>query len=690
MGLGFLVPAFLAGLTALLVPVVLHLRHRERDLPFRFPSLMFLRRIPIRTARRRRITDWILLLLRASVLAVLVAAFARPFLGRAETTAGAAPARAVVILLDRSLSMGYRGVWPAALDSARAVVASLAPADRAALVLFDIEAEVAQPLTADRGAVLGALSSAASVSRGTRYAAALRTARQLLAGTEGQRGEVVVITDLQRSGLAGLAGLELPADILVRSISVAPTLRGNTALIGAEVQRVPDGERSRLLVSARLSSRELVTPRRARLSLTVNGRAAGAREVTLPADGPLAVAFDAVPLPAGRARGTITLEPDGLPGDDTFRFVVPAETALRVLLLAPGDAGEEETLYLQRALGIGREPRIAIERRVAGALDARTLRGASAVILLDAPLPSGTVGARLDVWIRAGGGLVVAAGRRLAARGVSAGALLPGAVRGVIERTEDHGGTIGEVSLDHPIFTPFRDAAGALGAARFLRYPRLEPVPGATVLARFDDGVPALLEVARGSGQVLLLGIPLDAINGDFPLQPAYLPFLRRLAVFAAGHDVAPLWRITGESGLLPEGVREPVIATPGGALLRPAPDSGRRAMPFAESGFYEVYEGRAAGEPREVFAVNPPAAESDLTPADPRELLLGVRRSDSLHTAAAPPPTAAEREGRQRLWRILLTLAALLLLLETLVANRGRRASATSVVPAPPEGSAS
>jgi hypothetical protein len=586
--------------------------------------------------------------------------------------------------------MGYRGVWPAALDSVRAAVGSLAPTDRAALVLFDAEAEVAQPLTGDHAAVLGALSNAAPVPRGTRYVAALRTARQVLAGAEGQRGEVLVITDLQRSGLAGLAGLELPADILVRSISVAPTRRGNTALIGAELQRVPDGERSRLLVSARVSSRELGTPRHARLSLTVNGRSAGVREVTLPADGPLAVAFDAVSLPSGRARGTIALEPDELPGDDTFRFVVPAEDALRVLVLSPGDTGEEETLYLQRALGIGREPRIVIESRAAGGLDARALRGVSVVILLDAPLPSGMVGGGLDAWVRAGGGLVIAAGRRLAARGVTPGTLLPGAVRGSIERTEDRGGTIGEVSLDHPIFTPFRDAAGALGAARFLRYPRLEPVPGATVLARFDDGAAALLESSRGSGRVLLLGIPLDAINGDFPLQPAYLPFLRRLAVFAAGHDVAPLWRTTGESGLLPEGVHQPVIATPGGALLRPAPDSGRRAMPFAESGFYEVYEGRAAGEPREVFAVNPPAAESDLTPADPRELLLGVRRSDSLHTATAPPPTAAEREGRQRLWRMLLTLAALLLLLETLVANRGRRASASSVVPAPPEGNVS
>lgn len=690
MGLGFLVPAFLAGLAALLVPLVLHLRHRERDRPFRFPSLMFLRRIPIRTARRRRITDWLLLALRVSVLAALVGAFARPFLGRAETGGGAVPARAVVILLDRSLSMGYRGVWPAALDSARAAIGSLAPADRAALVLFDVEAEVAQPLTGDRGALLGALTNAAPVTRGTRYAAGLRAARQLLAGAEGQRGEVVVITDLQRSGLTGLAGLELPADLQVRPISVAPSRRGNSALIGAEVQRVPDGERSTLLVSARVSSRELTTPRHARLTLMLNGRPAGVRDVTLPADGSLAVAFDAVPLPTGRARGTIALDADDLPGDDTFRFVVPAEDALRVLLLRPGDAGAEETLYLERALGIGREPRIVIERRPAGALDPRALRGAAAVILFDAPLPAGSASGTLDAWVRAGGGLVVAAGRRIAARGVSAGSLLPGSVRGEIERTEDRGGTIGEVSLEHPIFTPFRDAAGALGAARFLRYPRLDTVPGATVLARFDDGAAALLEMPRGSGRAVLLGIPLDALNGDFPLQPAYLPFLRRLAIFAAGHDPVPLWRITGESGLLPEGVREPVIGTPAGALLRPAPDSGRRAMPFAESGFYEVFEGRAAGEPREVVAVNPPPAESDLTPADARELLLGVRRGDSLHTAAAAPPTTAEREGRQRLWRILLALAALLLLFETVVANRGRRATAASAVAASPEGSVS
>ena len=47
MGLGFLVPAFLVGLAALAVPVILHLRHRDTERPQKFPSLMFLELLPI-------------------------------------------------------------------------------------------------------------------------------------------------------------------------------------------------------------------------------------------------------------------------------------------------------------------------------------------------------------------------------------------------------------------------------------------------------------------------------------------------------------------------------------------------------------------------------------------------------------------------------------------------------------------
>ncbi len=686
-GLSFLVPAFLAGLAALALPVLFHLRHRERDRPHRFPSLMFLRRIPIRTAQRRRITDWLLLLLRAGVVALLVAAFARPFVGMPAVRPTGAPSRTVVLLLDRSLSMSHGAVWPAALDSARRVVASLGAGDRIAVVLFDEDAQVAQAVTPDHGLALAAIDGARPTARGTRYAAALRVARRLAAGVNAGPTDVVVVTDLQRTGLEGLAGLELPPELHVRAVSVVPARRPDAAVAGAEVQRVPDGDRSRLLVSARVTLRDRPAASRGTLALSVNGRVAATRDVTLPADGALSVAFDAVPLPKGRAIATVSLEPDALPGNDTLHFVVPAEDALRVLLVVPPDAPAEETLFLERALGIGRGPSFAVERRSAGSLDARALRGASVVFLFDAPVPGG---AALDGWIRSGGGLIVAAGRRLSARS-GGSALLPGVIRGAVERMNDRGGAFGEVSLDHPVFTPFREGgAAALGAARFLRYPRITADSGAEVLARFDDGNPALIERAAGAGRVLLLAAPLDAVSGDFPLQPAFLPFLRRLALHATGYQPPPLWRTTGETAFTPRGLRDPVVATPTGALVRPAGDSGTRAVALPDAGFYDVYEGRAAGEPVQVFAANPPAPESDLTVADARELMLGVRRGDSTRTEPAGPEAPAEREGRQRLWRLLLAGAALLLVVETLVANRGWRATASVVVPAPPERSLS
>ena len=53
MGLSFLVPAFLVGGLAVLVPLVLHLRRRERLPRLPFSDIRFLRGVPLEQARRR-------------------------------------------------------------------------------------------------------------------------------------------------------------------------------------------------------------------------------------------------------------------------------------------------------------------------------------------------------------------------------------------------------------------------------------------------------------------------------------------------------------------------------------------------------------------------------------------------------------------------------------------------------------
>ena len=56
--MGFLTPAFLAGLAALAVPVLVHLTNRPRRETMAFPSLMFLRQIPYRSVRRQSLRHW--------------------------------------------------------------------------------------------------------------------------------------------------------------------------------------------------------------------------------------------------------------------------------------------------------------------------------------------------------------------------------------------------------------------------------------------------------------------------------------------------------------------------------------------------------------------------------------------------------------------------------------------------------
>src|ERR1041385_8023479 len=106
--MGFVAPLVLLGLGALALPVLIHLIQRERKRVVEFPSLMFLRKIPYQSVRRRRIRDWSLLLMRLAALTLIVLAFARPFFRRASLAAATQQgAKETVVLLDNSYSMDY-------------------------------------------------------------------------------------------------------------------------------------------------------------------------------------------------------------------------------------------------------------------------------------------------------------------------------------------------------------------------------------------------------------------------------------------------------------------------------------------------------------------------------------------------------------------------------------------------------
>src|SRR4030095_709898 len=232
--MGFMAALLLLGLGALPVPIFVHLIQRERKRVVEFPSLMFLRRIPYQSVRRRRLRDIVLLLMRLAALALIVFAFAPPFFQRDSLAAAAQNgAREAVILVDTSYSMGYGDRWSRAQSAARDAINALNPGDRASLVFFAQGADVAVRSAGDKGRLTSAIAAGKVGPGATRFAPALKLAGSLLGESALPVREIVLITDFQRRGgeqPPGRDDVKLPDRTTLTPVNIAS---GETANLSA-------------------------------------------------------------------------------------------------------------------------------------------------------------------------------------------------------------------------------------------------------------------------------------------------------------------------------------------------------------------------------------------------------------------------------------------------------------------------
>jgi hypothetical protein len=679
--MGFVAPLVLAALGALAIPVLLHLIQREKKRVVEFPSLMFLRRIPYQSVRRRRIRHWALLLMRLTALALIVLAFARPFFRR-QTLAAATQngARELVVVVDTSYSMGYGDRWSKAQAAARQAIDGLAAGDRASLVFFSTGADLAVRSTADRGRLLAALSSAAVGPGATRFAPALKLGGSLLGESPLPRREVVLISDFQRRGWEETPGrddVRLPDRTVLTPVAVGEGTTTNLSITPASIERTRFENQDRVTVTGGVANHGAAAASRVPITLEVNGRPLQTLPVDVAANGTASVTFAPFTIASRNMRATIRIPPDNLPRDNAFNFVLsPSEPVKVVLVGRPG--AERESLYLARALSIGDAPRVDLTARTIDGVSDADLLHASVAIVNDVQVPDAGA-TRLARFVSGGGGLLVAAGPH--ASWPSKGAdVLPALPAAVLDRTAGTPSRLGALEYAHPVFDLFRaPRSGDFSAARFYQYRGVDHAP-AQVLARFDDGSPALMERRSGSGRTLLWMSTLDLGWNDLPVKPVFLPFVHTMMRYLADYSEAPTSLTVGQ--VVPAARRSgPGAAAPQrGTTIAVAPSGARvtvgaedGALELTEQGFYDVRIQGAAADSATTLASNVDLSESNLTAMDPRELVASSTGHASAETAGfadARPSDEAQAQA-QRLWWYLLVVGGLLLAAESLLSNR-------------------
>ncbi len=457
------------------------------------------------------------------------------------------------------------------------------------------------------------------------------------------------------------------------------------------LQRSTFSEQDRVTVTGGVTNHASAAASNVELTLEIDGHAVQTERVSVEPNSSASVTFAPFTPAAKNTRGTVRIAADKLPLDNAFNFVVSPKEALRIIIAERPGAPRDVSLYLSRALALGETPPFDIATRSIDAVSTDDLQRTSVVILNDAPVAQLTA-ERLGAFVARGGGLLIALGSRATWPAATGPADILGATPGQpIDRTTGQAARLGALEYGDPIFEPFRaPRSGDFSGARFYSYRAVTPAKDAQILARFDDGAPALIERRVGNGRVLVWTSSLDLQGNDLPLKSVFLPFVHRMVTTLASYTERPSWLTVGD--VLEAGRAAPVpgasrqvqprvVLTPSGERVT-LDGEGPDVLELAEQGFYEVRaQGRDSAPPMTV-ASNIDLSESDLTPMDPQEVVAGVlgRAGGAAPAGTNVVATDLEQERNQRVWWYLLFAGVVILGLETLVGNHISRSGPVPV----------
>ncbi len=538
---GFLFAGLAVG-----VPILIHLMFRQRARTMPIGSLRFLQQVIRQHQRRRRLRQFLLLLLRCLAVLLLALLFARPYW---DSRFRDALQREVVVLVDRSASMATadaRGLT--AMEQAwRAAAKAVSDLDENVIVhlaLCDAAGVTELPATQLNQPVPAASEAA------TDYGLALSWARDLLATSARTDQRIVLITDLQRSGIGRTPLTRTGEALQVDLIDVGHAISEDLAVTSVEVVRAELRPGVPILVSALVRNHSPTAVRDVPVWLRLTGpggKLERQRRQTLPAAGVIRVEWQLEPSEEGVYQGEVAIEmPDAAEWNNRRYLAFDARPPDRVLLV-DGDEGTavygNETYYLEKALRLPPPPGVAtarsfeVERLVweSGAGFPR-LNGFRAIILCNVRRLRQLDIERLAAFTSAGGNVWWLAGDKLEPESMDAlyqAGLLPGRLT---RRAITSAGRVTSWDKEHVALEPFADPQrGDLRRIEFTKlWPLDELAPEARMLLQAG---PIVLAAERrlGQGGSLYLGLTADRAWTEWPQSRMYVPLVRQLTGYLTG-----------------------------------------------------------------------------------------------------------------------------------------------------------
>ncbi|MBI2920343.1 MAG: BatA domain-containing protein [Planctomycetes bacterium] len=582
--MGLLHPALMWLGVAGSIPIIIHLFNRQRYKRIRWAAMEWLLAAMKKTRRRMQIENLILLAIRVLVLVLLASALARPFMKSAMAAPFAESNTHVVVVMDVSYSMDYRGASrdSTPLEKARQVALGIlndlktTEADRFSLILLTDtpNAAIGEPSSrVDLGRQI--VGDAVATDQGTSIPRTMELVRDALKKSTNFTKKVFLITDNQRHAWSVPEKERTRVAELFKEISELTTPNGggiilhdvggnvvdNVAVVDlapAPGTKVISTDRSVEFVAV-LRNYGPMQVSGATMNVFIDGSKQGSFQVTVPAHDKVTQEFHHTFREDGPHAIAVELDADALSHDNRRSLAVDVREALKVLVVN-GQKGTtfqtDEVAALKAALNpsIDQRERVdiySINEVLENGFAREDVRKYDLVVLANLETISQEEVAAIEEFVKAGGGVMVLLGAKVEAFTWNQAAWRsgegflpceldkPAGFAGNTDVTRMTGIDYTHPALEFFAKTPtLKPSLTKLLVSQWFAVKVGDPRPEVRILASLHvagaEPAPLFIERRMGRGRVLLCTTAADYEWGLMPKVPGYVMLFDQLAQYLA------------------------------------------------------------------------------------------------------------------------------------------------------------
>lgn len=525
----FLHPEMLWALSALSIPVIVHLFNFRKFKRVYFPNVEFLKEIKQETQNKSKLRHLLILFARMLALTCIILAFAQPYIPNPGMTSNPG-VNAVSIYIDNSFSMEGQGKDGRMLDIAKnkalEIVQSFAPSDKFQLLTSDFEGRHQRLVSRDE---MTELIQEVEISSATRHLSDVYARQKDLlthSGLENRRA--FILSDLQKT-VTDVSRVQNDSSILMTVLPDSPgdlaNLYIDSVWFDSPVRQINQPE----TLHARIRNTGSDGRENLPVQLLVNGQQKSVASATVPAESFVDLSIAYTNTEPGFKHAVLQVDDQNVTKDDAFYFSYTVAEKIRVLDIRGENAASEAVATVFQD-----DPYFAYTPGSEKAIDFGAFVSNDLIILDQLRQISSGLISEVDKFLESGGSVLLIPGDEIVMNEYNA--LLAKWNMGQIAGKMQGESRVNNVNYDHYIFRQaFEKTEGSVDLPQVKSWYQMNLATrsAAEPMLMLENGNPFMVSAKVGRGHVYFSAVSLNTEASNF-IRHAFFPAsLLRIAEFS-------------------------------------------------------------------------------------------------------------------------------------------------------------